>query len=179
MNDPWQPLPRQPIGAARLARNIIFTLAGVVIGGPLLLRGCLWSLFAGAEAVNAWQNSGTATGRNAVVRASKYLGPRAAAFLNNATNARGEWRPPDFHGDDSQYYAFDLPVADIAAFERALVDEWSLGPNFAKLDAMPTANDEPPWMNVPPADGAFYERGFESVGINRTTGCVLLRHWAS
>lgn len=180
-DDPWQPTIDPPAPKRTVAQRIVLALLIVCVGGPLLLFGGLRSVFFLAETLNTWQNSGTATGNAALARAGKYLGPAASAFLGRATNARGEWLPPDFHGDDSQYYAFDLPVADVPAFERAIVADWSGGPNYrgpGEIASMPLANNDPSWMQAPMPNGAFYERGFESIGVSRSTGHILVRHWA-
>src|SRR5690349_5637490 len=97
---------------SRGSKALLWSL-GLVAGLPLLFYGCLYAVVLGPWLVNAVVNSGSATGPAAIERAAKILGNVGGGrWRSAASNARATWTAPDFHGDNSEYFAFDLPVAE-------------------------------------------------------------------
>jgi hypothetical protein len=162
--------------------NALLWGLGLVLALPVLFYGCLYAVVLGPWLVNDVVNSGSATGASAIERAAKRLGNVGGGrWRATASNARAKWTAPDSHGDNSEYFAFDLPPQEVAAFEDAMRAEWSKHPHFRGPDqvkTMPGANDDPDWIHERLEDGVYYQRGIETIGISRKTGRVLLRHWA-
>ena len=152
----------------------------LLVSLPALIYGCLFAAVMAPYLVNDVVNSGSATGSKALERAADVLGDvDGGRWKDKATNARAEWTAPDFHGDETAYFGFDLPLSYVPAFEAAIEAAWSdhklyAGPD--KIKEMPRA-DDPKWMYEPLPDAVYYERGVDTVGISRTTGRVLVRRW--
>lgn len=165
---------------SRGSKALLWSL-GLLVGLPVLFYGCLYAVALGPWLVNDVVNSGSATGASAIERAGKILGNvGGGSWRTTASNARAKWTAPDFHGDNSEYFAFNLPPQEIAAFEEAIRAEWSKDSNFRgpnEVKAMPSANNDPDWIHERLEDGVYYQRGIETIGISRKTGRVLLRRW--
>lgn len=166
----------------RIANGIVWGL-GLALGLPLLLFGCLVAVVLGPWLGNDVVNSGSATGEGAIQRAEKILGNVGGGrWRSAASNARAKWTAPDSHGDNSEYFAFDLPVHEIAGFEEAIRAEWSKANHFRGPDqvkSMSGGDNAPRWIHEPLEGGVFYQQGTKTIGISRETGRVVLsrREW--
>jgi hypothetical protein len=157
--------------------KLLFWVLGLLIALPLLCYGFLYALFGWWIAKDS-ENIGTATGQSAIQQVDEVLGNIGGGkWRSTASNARAKWTAPDFHGDSSEYYTFDLPIREVAAFEKAIQAEWSKDPNFLgpdQIKSMPSTSEDPEWIHEHLKDGVYYQRGIETIGISRKTGRVVL-----
>ncbi|MDB5296810.1 MAG: hypothetical protein JWO31_2793 [Phycisphaerales bacterium] len=136
---------------------------------------------------NELWNSGSANGPAAVERAAGFIGPiNGGQWKGVATDAQATWTAPDFHGDNTEYVGFTLPLTALTAFEQGLAAaNWAPVPatdNRAKSspERMPSVGSgEPAWYGQTLEDAVFYHRGLETIGVSRKTARVLFLRFES
>lgn len=169
------PMPTVKTSTFGRAARTTFISVCLIAAAPLLLRGCGMALFFTVFKVDDFLNSGSATGQAAMDRCAPFL--HGVSGWRSATNERAEWTASDFHGDNSEHFAFTIPLEDVAAVEASMRQIWDSNSGVQR-DEMPTSNDVPTWWSKSLPDGIYFEEGFDSIGISRTTGLVQVRHWA-
>jgi hypothetical protein len=122
-------------------------------------------------------NSGSSTGDEAFRRAEREIRIDFGDAHRFATNARAYWTADDFHGDNTEYFAFNLPVEQLPAFEGRIRTAWSADPTFegpGKVAEVVPSGDGPEWYRESVKGSVFYRVNTGSIGINRATGRVII-----
>jgi len=75
-------------------------------------------------------------------------------------------------------FAFDIPVGEVAALDARIHQLWpevSDQIDGARIVRMPTDINAPDWYQLPLEDPVFYQNHFDTIGISRRTGHVIIR----